>query len=126
MKGYLFVRGIGNNYNVFSTTPEEKIYTNFEKAFNHLVELNHFILEKYSYAYEFYEDGYSYDYYPDTDEELKQAEEECNWKLVNKLIDKHRIKDEKEINRKLIFKDDNDINYLPNGVYALIETEIIN
>jgi hypothetical protein len=24
MKGYLFVRGIGNNYNVFSTTPEEK------------------------------------------------------------------------------------------------------
>lgn len=117
MKGYVFTYGVDGFGADTAPAFEEGCFLNFDKAFTHLVELNHnLILKDNSF---FYEEGYGIDYFPDDDVELLKAEEEENWDLFDKLLEKHKITDEIEINKRFV-------NREPwYGFYALEEVEII-
>lgn len=115
MKGYVFTYGVDGFGADVAPANEEGCYLNFEKAFAHLVELNHTEIDSRT----FYESGYGEDYYPSKDKELCQAEEEENWELFEILMDGHMITDEIEINKTFI-------NVEPQyGMYAIEEIEII-
>lgn len=118
MKGYIFTYGVDGFGADTAPAFEEGCFLNFDKAFVHLVELNHNqILTDNSYG--FYEEGYGVDFFPDNDTELLKAEEEENWELFDELMEKHKITNEIEINKKFI-------NREPwYGFYALEEIEII-
>lgn len=117
MKGYVFTYGVDGFGADTAPAFEEGCYLNFEKAFAHLVELNHNLMSKNPYG--FYEEGYGIDYFPDEDKELMQAENNEDWELFDKLMDKHKLNNEIEINKKFI----NAEPYF--GMYALEEIEII-
>lgn len=115
MKGYIFTYGVDGFGADVAPANEEGCYLNFEKAFAHLVELNHTEINNHT----FYESGYGVDYYPSKDKALRQAEEEENWELFDELMNKHLITNEIEINKQFI-------NEEPwYGLYAIEEIEII-
>jgi hypothetical protein len=115
MIGYVFTYGVDGFGADVAPAHEFGVYLDFEKAFAKLVELNHEQLKKR----DFFEDGYGEGYYPKDDVELAKAEEEENWYLYDKLMRKHIITNEKEINEGFI-------NEEPCfGMYALEEIEII-
>lgn len=117
MKGYVFTYGVDGFGADTAPAFEEGCFLNFDKAFAHLIELNHKrILIDNSFG--FYEEEYGIDFYPDNDTELFKAEEEENWDLFDKLLEKHKITDEIEINKRFV-------NHEPwYGFYALEEIEI--
>ena len=116
MKGYVFTYGVDGFGADTAPAYEEGCYLNFDKAFAHLVELNHDSIINNDGPI-FYEDGYGIDYYPDDDIELKKAEEE-DWELFDKLMEKHKIIDEIAINKSFIERE-------PwYGMYAMEEIEI--
>lgn len=118
MKGYVFTYGVDGFGADTAPAYEEGCFLNFEKAFAHLVELNHEKILADNF-HGFYEEGYGIDYYPENDVELIKAEEEENWELFDELIEKHKITNEIEINKKFI-------NCEPwFEFYALEEIEII-
>lgn len=115
MKGYIFTYGVDGFGADVAPAHEEGCYLNFEKAFAHLMELNHTEIGNHT----FYELGYGEDYYPSKDKALRQAEEEENWELFDKLMSEHLVTNEIEINKKFINKE-------PwYGMYAMEEIEII-
>lgn len=117
IKGWIFTYGVDGFGADTSPAYEEGCYLNFDKAFKHLMELNHESI--FDDDYGFYEEGYGIDFYPSSDKELTHAEETENWELYDKLIKSHRIYDEKEINKQFI-------NTEPRfDMYALSEIEII-
>lgn len=117
MKGYVFTYGVDGFGADVAPAHEIGVYLDFEKAFAKLVELNHEAMKEEDLV--FYESGYGEDFYPDTDVELAEAEEKEDWDLFNKLLKKHILENEKEINKKFI-------NEEPCfGMYALEEIEII-
>ena len=113
MKGYVFTMGVDGFGEDTAPAHEFGVYLDFNKAFKKLVELNHEVIKKYDF-YE--EDGE--DFYPETDKELDDAFEKDDWILFEKLMQKHIIKDEIEINKQFI----NEEPYC--GMYALDEVEI--
>lgn len=117
IKGWIFTYGVDGFGADTAPAYEEGCYLDFDKAFKHLMKLNHkSILED---DYGFYEEGYGIDFYPSSDKELTHAEETENWELYEKLIDSHRVYDEREINKQFI-------NTEPRfDMYALSEIEII-
>jgi len=115
MKGYVFTYGVDGFGADIAPAHEFGVYLDFEKAFAKLIKLNHKPLKKRN----FFEVGYGEDEYPEDDVELAKAEKEKNWDLYYKLMEKHIITDEKEINKKFI----NAEPYL--DMYALEEIEII-
>lgn len=118
MKGYVFVYGVDGFGMDTAPAHEEGCYTNFEKAFAHLVELNHKIISSDDFT--MYEDGYGEDYFPHYDKELSKAEKDEDWDLFDKLMEKHIITDEIEINKEFI---NCEFPYL--NMYAIEEIEII-
>lgn len=122
MKCYVFIQEI-EGWGIDRIVCDYKlgIYSDFEKAFAKLVELNHDAIKEC--PFDFYEKGYGEDYFPDTDIELAKVLEEANkirnWDLFEKLLSKHIITDEIEINKKFI-------NELPvySKLYGLKEIEI--
>jgi len=96
MKGYVFTFGYDDFGEDVAPAHEEGIYLNFDKAFKRLCELNSKMLNSKKKS-PFFEKGYSEDYYPDNDIELKQAEETKNWELFDTLLNKHRITDIEKI-----------------------------
>lgn len=115
MKGYVFTYGVDGFGADVAPAHEIGVYLDFKKAFAKLIELNHKQLKKR----DFYEDGYGEDYYPEDDIELVKAEEADDWDLYNRLMRKHMITNEEEINKEFI-------NAEPClGMYALDEVEII-
>lgn len=117
MKGYAFTFGVDGFGADVAPAHEIGVYLDFEKAFAKLVELNHKAIKEGGFVV--YEKGYGEDYYPENDLELAKAEEEEDWDLFEKLMKKHIIKNEKEINKKFINAD-------PwYDMYALEEIEII-
>jgi hypothetical protein len=115
MKGYVFTYGVDGFGADIAPAHEFGVYLDFKKAFAKLMELNHKQLKKR----DFYEDGYGEDYYPEDDVELAKAEETDNWDLYDRLMRKHIITNEEEINKEFI-------NTEPClGMYALDEIEII-
>lgn len=117
MIGYVFIYGVDGFGEDTAPAYEEGCYLNFDKAFAHLIELNHDAIISSDYG--FYEDGYGIDYYPNSDTELIHAEEIENWELFDKLIEKHRITDEIEINKRFV-----NCEQPRMGMYALEEIEI--
>ena len=116
MKGYVFTYGVDGLGADTAPAYEEGCYLNFDKAFARLVELNHKAIEADDYG--FFEEGYGIDYYPEEDKELIEAEKNEDWDLFDKLMDKHKLANEVEINKKFI-------NTEPSyGMYALEEIEI--
>lgn len=115
MKGYVFTYGVDGFGADVAPAYEEGCYTNFSKAFAHLIELNHDNI----YTREFYEDGYGVDYYPNTDKELAIAEELEEWEEFDRILNKHRLTDEIEINQRFINCDEP-----PYGFYGMEEIEI--
>ena len=118
IKGWVFTYGVDGFGADTAPAYEEGCYLDFDKAFKHLIELNHeAIFDNDNYG--FYEEGYGIDFYPSTDKELTHAEETENWELYDKLINSHKICDEREINKQFINTD-------PQfDMYALEEIEII-
>lgn len=114
MKGYVFTYGVDGFGADVAPAFEEGCYLNFDKAFAHLVELNHDRIDNCT----FYESGYGEDYYPSKDKALRQAEKEENWELFDKLMSKHLLTNEIEINKKFI---NNEPQY---DMYAMEEIEI--
>ena len=117
MKGYVFTYGVDGFGADVAPAHEFGVYLDFEKAFEKLVELNHDAIQNNERT--FYEKGYEEDSYPDTDVELTQAENNEDWDLFDKLIAKHELSAEKEIN-KLFINDEPCY-----GMYALEEIKII-
>jgi hypothetical protein len=117
MTGYAFVYGVDGFGADTAPALEEGVYLDFDKAFEHLVKLNHKAIksgERY-----FYEDGYGEDTYPEDDVELSQAENNEDWVLFETLLCKHIIQDEIEINKLFI-----NIEEPYFGMYAIQEVEI--
>ena len=118
IKGWVFTYGVDGFGADTAPAYEEGCYLDFDKAFKHLIELNHEAIFDNDY-YGFYEEGYGIDFYPSSDKELTYAEETENWELYDKLIKSHRIYNEREINKQFINTD-------PQfDMYALEEIEII-
>lgn len=116
MTGYAFVYGVDGFGADTAPALEKGVYLDFDKAFKRLVKLNHKAIKKCDRH--FYEDGYGDDFYPEDDEELKQAEENEDWDLFGTLLRKHEIQDEIKINKQFI-------NTEPfYGMYAIQEVEI--
>jgi hypothetical protein len=117
MKGYVFTYGVDGFGADVAPAYEIGVYLDFKKAFAKLVELNHKAITEGTFV--LYEKGYGEDYYPSSDLELAKADKEEDWDLFIKLMEKHTIRDEKEINKEFI-------NEEPfYGMYALEEIEII-
>lgn len=117
MTGYVFGRGFEDWCNMVIDV-KEGVYCDFEKAFKHLVELNKEQID----FYPLYEDGYGEDYFPESDEELCEAENNEDWDLVGKLIERHRIYDPL-VATNLILKEYKEEP--PHGYYSLKEIDII-
>lgn len=117
MKGYVFTYGVDGFGADTAPAFKEGCYLNFDKAFMHLVELNHDAVISSDYG--FYEDGYGIDYYPNSDIELVHAEDTENWELFDKLMSTHLIIDEIEINKRFV-----NCEQPRYGMYALEEIEI--
>ena len=117
MTGYVFIYGVDGFGADTAPAHENGCYLNFKKAFNRLVELNHEKIKKNDYF--IYEKGYGEDYYPKTDKELAKAEKE-NWDLFDELMNQHILKDEIEINKRLL-----EYEEIPFGFYGLEKIEII-
>lgn len=118
MKGYVFTYGVDGFGADVAPAHEVGVYLDFDKAFKKLVELNHDAIKLSNRA--FYEEGYGEDYYPDTDVELTEAEENEDWDLYNKLMKKHELSNEEEINKRFV-----NLEEPYYGMYALEEIEII-
>ena len=117
MKGYVFTYGVDGFGADVAPAHEEGVYLNFDKAFAHLVELNH----KQVVNSSFYERGYGVDYYPEEDEELAKADANEDWDLFEKLLEKHSLTNEIEINKQL-FVNCGEPGF---GYYGLEEIEVI-
>lgn len=117
MKGYVFTYGVDGFGADIAPAHEVGVYLDFDKAFAKLIELNHDAIKEH--PSNFYEKGYEIDTYPENDLELIKAEEEEDWELFDKLMNKHIISNEKKINEQFI----NTEPYY--GMYALEEIEII-
>lgn len=115
MKGWVFTYGVDGFGADIAPAHEVGVYLNFEKAFDKLCELNDKVEDRPS----FYEDGYGEDYYPDSDIELKQAEEAEDWELFDTLLSKHLVTDIREICSTYCVNEEPLI-----GLYAIEEIEI--
>lgn len=117
MKGYTFVYGVDGFGADVAPAYEEGCYLDFEKAFNHLKELNKHQLENSEQV--FYEEGYGEDYYPKKDKEMRKAEENEDWELMDQLLNKHVLTDINAICQRIIEMDEP-----PYDMYSLVEIEI--
>lgn len=116
MTGWVFTYGVDGFGADIAPAHEEGIYLNFDKAFKRLCELNkEMINEKL-----FYEEGYGEDFYPNNDIELRRAEKLEDWKLFDKLMEKHRLTNLEKICKKYCVNEEPIYNY-----YAIEEIEII-
>ena len=118
-KGWVFVYGVDGFGEDIAPAHEEGCYTNFNKAFEHLMELNHDAIV--NAEYDFYEEGYGIDSYPENDKELAEAYESGDFELFERLMDKHILTDERQINELCI----NCEYCLFYGMYGLDEIDII-
>ena len=120
MIGYVFTYGVDGFGADIAPAHKVGVYLDFNKAFQKLVELNHNPIK--TRDIEFYEKGYSEDSYPNHDKEMAKAEKEENWDLYEKLLNKHIISDEIEINKIIL----NCYDEPPIGFYSMEEIEIFS
>lgn len=117
MTGYVFTYGVDGFGADVAPAHEEGVYLNYDKALQHLMELNkNAIVKSNSY---FYEKGYGEDYYPKTDTVLAKLEEKEDWETYNKELNKHILTDIKSICERIMEMDEP-----PFGMYSMEEIEI--
>lgn len=118
MKVYTFVRGVDGFGADIAPAYWEGAYLDYDKAYDHLCNLNkEKILSK---EVVFYEDGYG-DSYPKTNLILVKAEEENDWDTFTEEYRKHEITDVRKICEDFV-----EAEYLPYGFYGLVEVEIMD
>ena len=119
MKGYVFILGVDGFGEDTCPATEEGCYLNYNKAFQHLVELTKKCLADHPDFY-CYEEGYGEDYFPDEDTELSAAYDADNWDLFDRLMQKHILKDAEAIAKNLLKYETPLI-----GFYTIKEIDII-
>ena len=118
MTGYAFIVGVDGFGADTAPAYEEGIYTDYDKAFAHLCELNQLAMREAPFS--FYEEGYGEDYYPETNIILAKAEEEEDWDTFAAEMKKHEITDVKTICDIIINRYDDP----PIGFYTMVEVNI--
>ena len=125
IKGWVFV--YEDEYNVLPTY-EEGCYTDFNKAFERLIELNHDAIvnaEEDFYEKGYGNDGYGAAWYPKDDKELAEANENADDEEFYRLLNKHILKDERQINKLFVNCEDWYYDIYGIEMYALKEIDII-
>lgn len=117
MTGYVFTYGVDGFGADIAPAHEEGVYLDYNKAFQHLCELNNESHEEREYT--FYEPGYAEDRYPETNIILKRAEEEKDWDAYEEELNKHIITDIEKICDRIL-----DYDVPPFGYYSMEEIEI--
>lgn len=118
MKGYVFIYGVDGFGEDIAPAHEEGVYLDYDKAFNHLCELNKECL--INFPQKFYEDGYSEVEYPYTDLVMHKAYEEEDWDTFDKELKKHEIIGIENICRYIIKEGE----FVPYHFYSMEEIEI--
>ena len=119
MTGYVFTYGVDGFGADVAPAHEEGVYLNYDKAFQHLMELNENVITERGLC--FYEKGYGEDCYPKTDTVLAKLEEEEDWEGYDKELSKHILTDIKSICEQII-----EYGEPPFGMYSMEEVEIHN
>lgn len=98
---------------------EEGAYVNYEQAFQHLCELNDPLIKEDIFRHGIFEEGYSMDSCPPTNEIMTRAIEEGDWETYDKELKKHICYDTEVICKSIVEK-----SYLPDGLYGMYEIEL--
>ena len=117
MTGYVFTYGVDGFGADVAPAHEEGVYLDYNKAFQHLVELNESAIAECGRR--FYEKGYGEDYYPETDTALAKLEEAEDWEAYEKELNKHILTNIKSICERIMEFDEP-----PFGMYSMEEIEI--
>lgn len=113
--GYVFTYGVDGFGADVAPAHEEGVYLDYDKAFNHLVELN----SNVKTSREFYEEGYGEDYYPEDDKVLAKLEAKEDWDGFNTELEKHKITAIRAICERIMKYDTP-----PFGMYSMEQIEI--